>query len=116
MRAFSYHKRHSFSCLLDQKFDVHIDDESKTVTIFAKTFDSHLISRVLVEELPAEGVVAFLDDNTRCEHALCPLYALKIIVGDGSGSLFSARVVRLSNAVHKGADLAITLETNTRGV
>ncbi|MBG6074205.1 hypothetical protein IWX85_000012 [Polaromonas sp. CG_9.11] len=47
MRMFSYHARHNFSCLLDQKFEVQVDDEAKTVTIFAKTFDSHLISRVL---------------------------------------------------------------------
>lgn len=115
MRAFSYHKRHSFSCLLDQKFDVHIDDESKTVTIFAKTFDSHLISRVLVEELPAEGVVAFLDDNTRGDHVFSSQYALKISVGGDTGVLLNARAVRLSNATHLGDDLAITLKTNTKG-
>ena len=117
MRIFSYYIKHSFSCLSDQTFDVQVDDESKTVTISTQTFDSSLISHILRSVLPDEGVVAFVDDNTREPYGSSPPFALQIRIGE-EGPIFNARAVLLCSAVRTGIDLAIamSLARNTKEI
>ena len=99
MRVFSYYIKHSFSCLSDQTFEVQVEDESKTATILAPTFDSALISHLLRVILPGEGVITFVDDNKQSPHGSNPPYSLRIRIGGEAGPLFHARAVLLCSSV-----------------
>ena len=104
--------KHVGSWLLDLPVRVAYDDETKTVTLAAKEFDSALISDFVIRDLAHAGVVAFTDETGEIQSPQAPWnlifalagvkYELKIVRQRVYGSGGTNRVaVRLIPSLEK---------------